>query len=224
MDYSSYLNGTAKEELDRLNELAGKYRIEDVRLTLDGCNWQDLKKMAQMPKWVMNMLEGKPDFNIVENMNNGMRTWIARSVNGTEKDSLLDEDFWEEKSAIWTHRESFIEDGAVVNLTNVSKMCEGERILCLSLYHSFTIDQQGKLIRRFIIDRPHLGIKVTKDILAVRKDLDKEDALNISGLEESKESEEGDVHINATLASLRKAVRNGLLNDAKKRMVEQKLL
>ena len=82
---------------------------------------------------------------------------------------MLDTDFWEEKSDIWTHRESFIEDGAVVNLTNVSKMCKGERILCLSLYHSFTIDQQGKLIRRFIIDRPHLGIKVTKDILAVRK-------------------------------------------------------
>ena len=169
MDYSSYLNGTAKEELDRLNKLAGKYRIEDVRLTLDGCNWQDLKKMAQMPKWVMNMLEGKPDFNIVENMNNGMRTWVVRSVNGTEKNFLLDTDFWEEKSDLWTHRESFIEDGAVVNLTNVSKMCKGERRLCLSLYHSFTIDQQGKLIRRFIIDRPHLGIKVTKDILAVRK-------------------------------------------------------
>ena len=217
MDYSSYLNGTAKEELDRLNKLAGKYRIEDVRLTLDGCNWQDLKKMAQMPKWVMNILEGKPDFSIVENMNNGMRTWIARSANGTEKDFLLDTDFWEETSDLWTHRESFIEDGAVVNLTNVSKMYEGERRLCLSLYHSFTIDQQGKLNRRFIIGRPHLGIKVTKDIVAVRKDLGKEDALNISGLEESKESEEGDVHINATLASLRKAVRNGLLNDAFKR-------
>ena len=224
MDYSSYLNGTAKEELDRLNELAGKYRIEDVRLTLDGCDWQDLKEMAQMPKWVMNILEGKPDFSIVENMNNGMRTWIARSVNGTEKDLLLDTDSWEETSDLWTHRESFIKDGAVVNLTNVSKMCNGERRLCLSLYHSFTIDQQGKLIRRFIIDRPHLGIKVTKDILAVRKDLDKEDALNISGLKESKESEEGDAHINATLASLREAVRNGLLNDAKKRMMEQKLL
>ena len=153
-----------------------------------------------------------------------MRTWIARSANGTEKDFLLDTDFWEETSDLWTHRESFIEDGAVVNLTNVSKMYEGERRLCLSLYHSFTIDQQGKLIRRFIIGRPHLGIKVTKDIVAVRKDLDKKDALNISGLEESKESEEGDVHINATLASLRKAVRNGLLNDAKKRMMEPKLL
>ena len=52
----------------------------------------------------------------------------------------------------------------------------------------------------------------------------KEDALNSSLLEESKESEEGDAHINATLASLREAVRNGLLNDAKKRMMEQKLL
>ena len=110
MDYSSYLNGTAKEELDKLDKLAGNYRIEDARLTLDGCDWQDLKKMAQMPKWVMNMLEGKPDFRIVEKMNNGMRAWIARSANGTEKDSLLDTDFWEERSDLWTHRESFIKD------------------------------------------------------------------------------------------------------------------
>ena len=167
MDYSSYLNGTAKEELDKLDKLAGNYRIEDVRFTLD------LNKMAQMPKWVMNMLEGQPDFSIVEKMNNGMRTWIVRSANGTEKDVLFDRDFWEETSDLWTHRESFIEDGAVVNLTNVSKMCNGERRLCLSLYHSFTLDQQGKLIRRFIISRPHLGIKVTKDILAFRIDLDK---------------------------------------------------
>ena len=68
-----------------------------------------------------------------------------------------------------------------------------------------------------------LGIRVTNDILAVRIDLDKEGARNSSLSEESKESEEGDAHINATLASLRKAVRNGLLNDAKKRMMEQKL-
>ena len=43
-------------------------------------------------------------------------------------------------------------------------------------------------------------------------------------LEESKESEEGDAHINATLASLKEAVKNGLLNDAKKRMMEQMLM
>ena len=174
MDYSTYLNGTAKEELDKLDKLAGNYRIEDVRLTIDGGNWQDLKKMGQMPKWVMNMPEGKPDFRIVETMNNGMRAWIARSANGTEKDSLLDADFWEEKSDLWTHRESFIKDGTIVNLIKVSKMYGGERRLCLSLYHSFAIDQQGKLIRRFIIDRPQLGIRVTKDVLAVRIDLDKE--------------------------------------------------
>ena len=44
MDYSTYLNGTAKEELDKLDKLAGNYRIEDVRLTIDGCNWQDFKR------------------------------------------------------------------------------------------------------------------------------------------------------------------------------------
>ena len=110
MDYSTFLNGTAKEELDRLDRLARNFRIEDSKVTIEGCDWQDLKKMAQMPKWVMNILEGKPDFSIVENMNNGMRTWIVRSANGMEKDLLLDTDFWEERSDLWTHRESFIKD------------------------------------------------------------------------------------------------------------------
>ena len=36
----------------------------------------------------------------------------------------------------------------------------------------------------------------------------------MSGLKNRKESENGDAHINATLKSLREAVRNGLLNEA----------
>ena len=60
-----------------------------------------------------------------------------------------------------------------------------------------------------------MGIKVTKDVLAVRKE-----AQDNHGLVDSKESEEGDAHINATLASLREAVRNGLLNNAIKRKMK----
>ena len=34
MDYSTYLISTAKEELDRLDKLAGNYRIEDSKTKL----------------------------------------------------------------------------------------------------------------------------------------------------------------------------------------------
>ena len=85
-----------------------------------------------------------------------------------------------------------------MNFTKVSKMEKGERIFFMYFYQSFAINQQGKLIERFIYRKPNLGITVTKDILAARKDN--------SRLVDSKEPEEGDAHINASLASLREPV------------------
>ena len=54
MDYSTYLIGTAKEELDRLDKLVGNYRIGDskTKLKIEGGellpsnHWQDLKNMV----------------------------------------------------------------------------------------------------------------------------------------------------------------------------------
>ena len=36
MDYSTFLNGTLKEELDRLDRLAGNFRIEASKLVIEG--------------------------------------------------------------------------------------------------------------------------------------------------------------------------------------------
>ena len=47
-------------------------------------------------------------------------------------------------------------------------MYNGERRLCLFLYHSFATDAEGNLFRRFICSRPDLGYKITKDIWATR--------------------------------------------------------
>ena len=35
LDYSTYLNGTAKDELDRLDNLAGKFLITASKLTIE---------------------------------------------------------------------------------------------------------------------------------------------------------------------------------------------
>ena len=87
-----------------------------------------------------------------------------------------------------------------MNFTKVSKMEKGEKIFFMYFYQSFAINQQGKLIERFIYRKPHLGITVAKDILAARKDN--------SRPVDNKGPEEGDAHINATLASLREPVIN----------------
>ena len=213
MDYSTFLNGTAKEELDRLDRLAGNFRIEDSKVTIEGCDWQDLKKI--MPEWVINLLQRKTDLSIVEKMKNGTRTWITKSSNGKDVDLMSNKGNFKDDPHHWSHHEAFIEDGRLVNFTMVSKMEKGERIFCFYYYQSFAINQQGKLVKRLICRKPHLGITVTKDILAVRKE-----AQDNHGVVDSTESEEGDAHINATLASLREAVRNGLLNDAIKRKMK----
>ena len=40
MDYSNYLNGTVKEELDGLDRLAGKFRVQASKLTIVGLHGQ----------------------------------------------------------------------------------------------------------------------------------------------------------------------------------------
>ena len=38
MDYSTYLTGATKDELDRVENLAGKYRIQSSKLTIEAAN------------------------------------------------------------------------------------------------------------------------------------------------------------------------------------------
>ena len=44
MDYSTYLTGNTKDELDRLENLAGKYRIQSSKLTIEAANKGRVKK------------------------------------------------------------------------------------------------------------------------------------------------------------------------------------
>ena len=215
VDYSAFLNGTLKEELDRLDKLAGDFRIEDSRVVIDGVmglssdNWQE--KKTKMPRRVINLVESNEDFSIVEKINNGMRTWTINDLSDKETDLMSIMGSWQRRrSGLWIYHEDLIEDGKLVSFEKVSKVYNGKRRLSVQTYHSLTTDQQGNLTRRFIFDVPILGIKITKDMWAVRI----KEVQNSSELEDGKESEEGDVHINATLACLRQAVKNGLLSNA----------
>ena len=215
VDYSTFLNGTLKEELDRLDMLAGDFRIEDSRVIIDGVkglasdNWQERKKY--MPRSVVNPVESNEDFSIVEKINNGMRTWTINDLSDKETDLMSIMGSWQRRrSGLWIYHEDLIEDGRLVSFEKVSKVYNGKRRLSVHTYHSLTADKQGNLTRRFIFDVPILDIKITKDMWAVRI----KEVQNSSELEDGKESEEGDVHINATLACLRQAVKNGLLSNA----------
>ena len=122
MDYSTYLIGTAKEELDRLDKLAGNYRIEDskTKLKIEGGellpsnHWQDLKNMV--PETLIHIVEGKANFSIVEILNKGKRTWLERGVGDKAEDLMPATGYWHQTNQeTWVHREGYVEDGSLVN-------------------------------------------------------------------------------------------------------------
>ena len=111
MDYSTYLIGTAKEDLVRLDKLAGNYRIEDskTKLKIEGGellpsnHWQDLKNMV--PETLIHIVEGKANFSIVEILNKGRGTWVERGVGGKAEDLMPATGYWHETNQeTWVHR------------------------------------------------------------------------------------------------------------------------
>ena len=176
MDYSTFLNGTLKEELDRLDWLAGEFRIQAsklvIRASFEGGAIKpsdDIQKLKTkfMPESLIDFIDGMEKFKIVEKVKGGRRTWTYCDVNGVSKD-LSKTDYWEETSSEFVHREDFIEDGWIVNVTKASAMLKGKMTFWLDLYDAFTIDKEGNLLRKFIWKNPHSNITVTKLLRSIR--------------------------------------------------------
>ena len=92
MDYSTFINGTVKDELDGLERLEGKYRIQASRFSIEGLHggkmlpqddWKYFKECFgnRLPTALVNIIEGKEEFTIVKSKN-GPKTWIMCDVNG----------------------------------------------------------------------------------------------------------------------------------------------
>ena len=124
MDYSTYLNGTVKDELDRLDRLEGKYRIQGSKLTIEGLHqddWEYFKECLgnRVPMGLVNVIEGKEGFTISESKN-GQRTWIISDVDGWKNRELLKSRGYLKlqrsgRHPTWNHFDYFIEDGWLVN-------------------------------------------------------------------------------------------------------------
>ena len=95
MEYSTFLNGTLKEELDRLDWLAGNFRIEASKLVIEGSKFlyeyrgkivpsddvQKLKTELKLPETetvtLINFIDGMAKFRIAEKVKGGRRTWTG---------------------------------------------------------------------------------------------------------------------------------------------------
>ena len=172
MDYSTYLNGTAKEELDHLNKLAGRFHLDSCDLFIDGekpfDDWEQAKDYLKenleddTAGGMVNFMDETEDFSIVEKEENGRRFWLVSDVDDKRKYFLSNPSSWEETYSERIQRQDFIEDGKLVYTTKRAETNnEGKMELVFDLYVSFTLDSQGNVIRESIYYLPKKNIEIT---------------------------------------------------------------
>ena len=174
MDYSTYLTGTTKLELDRLDKLEGNFKIQDEnsKLTVEGSyngkqlssdDWEFLKSFY-LPKILVKVVERTQEFSVVESKN-GPRKWVMSDI-GWKKEMLRckgEVDFSSHTSLDgWAYCDDFIEDGKVVSVTKIWKMDSGKMIQIINMHFSVTTDKGGNIIWTLVWNAPHRGIKITK--------------------------------------------------------------
>ena len=195
LDYSTYLTGTTKEELDKLDKLEGKFRIQASKLKIEAVykgkqlpsdDWEFFKECFenQLSRKMIKLMEGVEEFSIVESKN-GPRTWIMSEENTSLRRELLSKkgDLSEMSHPLnaggfcscsnpsvrrWRHGDDFIEDGRLVSVKKWYHMYDGKIEFFVNVRDSFTTDKQGNVVWNFMWSVPSRDIKFTKVMWALR--------------------------------------------------------
>ena len=196
LDYSNHLNGTTKDELDRLGRLAGHFKIHDSEITIDALrdgekgifvktrgqvfDKEDLKKCFGNDLFsddLINIIEGNEGFSIAESKN-GPRNWVITDTDGWKRDLLVQRGALTQYSGRWIHCDDFIEDGNLVSHKNVYQMYNGTISTILSIRDSITADKHGYVTRKLtwtqVSNLPRTDFKITK-VMQARKVLENEE-------------------------------------------------
>ena len=183
LDYSNYLSGITKRELDRLDLLAGDYMILASKISIEASfegkrlpsdDWEYLKARINLPTELIKTIEGRKKFRISETKN-GPRTWVISTVDGwrwellSKKGDLL-QDFPQTgpDSGGWGYIVDFIEDGRLVSVIQGYKICSDKVEEVRNVHNSITTDQKGNLMWEFMWSAPHRDIKITKVMKAYK--------------------------------------------------------
>ena len=185
MDYTGYLAGKTKSEMDILDRLAGKFEVQTSEKTVERYfgdkEDKDKYELGELDEWEMSVgddyiLNGTADISIVETSSSGARNWVISDVDGFKKSFLLEsKGYMLLEPERWYHIDSFIEDGKLMTKKKVFMMegnkvalDEGHQGLVLDYFDSFSTDKMGNLVREFILIWPDLDIKITKVMSALR--------------------------------------------------------
>ena len=178
MDYTGYLAGKTRSEMDILDRLAGRFVVQASELTVERFfggdelpaeEWETMRR-AMGPSNLINFLDGSSEFSIVETSSSEPRMWDVFDVDGVKKRFPLTSRcrMREEEAKYWVYSDDFIEDGKLMAVKKEFVMLDGKVALVMELHHSFSTDKQGNLVREFICSMPILDIKLTKVMSALR--------------------------------------------------------
>ena len=196
LDYSTYLNGTTKDDLDRLGRLAGHYKIHDSEITIDALHngekrifvstrgpvfdTEDFKGCFSNDLFsdnLINIIEGNEGFSIAESKN-GARNWVISDMDGWKRDLLAQRGALTQLSNQWIHCDDFIEDGTLVSHKNVYQMYNGTISTIVSVRDSITAEKHGNVTRKFtwtqVSNLPRTDFKITK-VMQAHKVLENEE-------------------------------------------------
>ena len=178
MDYSTYLTGITKMELDRLDMLAGDFRVKASKLTIDASyngqrlptdDWKYSKSCFKLPTLLIKIIEGTEEFSIAEKKK-GPRTWVLSNVNWTRNLLLYSGQLKiisRKGLTMEGQEDDFIEDGKLVSVKKHYQMINGKMEFILDFRDSIAIDEQGNIIRTFMCSYPDRDIKITKVMWAL---------------------------------------------------------
>ena len=172
MDYESYLGGRVKEELDRLEGLAGWHEVRGAKLeVLDLENGNELSKEAceyVKPRLQRNIKPFlKPfgsEFCIIEKKETVKREWELRDINGTTKTLHLSNEVLRANGGCQLF-EQFLEDGNLISWTCFYGS-KGE--LVLSEWDCFSIGDKC-VLRTMIWKLPEYNLKITNNMKTRRR-------------------------------------------------------
>ena len=190
MDYTGYLAGKTKSEMDILDRLAGRFELQPSQLTVERYlggdevpedEWVELEDKWEMPSTLFNILDGSgEEIRIVESLSCGPRAWAISNMDGFKKHFFMTSQGWKIGPKQWIHQDHFIEDGKLM-LNNQRYVIEGGMVdqdeprwtkvdqgLIMECLNSFSTDKQGNLVRKFTCSMPIPNIKITKVTSAIR--------------------------------------------------------
>ena len=180
MDYTDYLAGKTKSEMDMLDRLDGRFQVQASHLIVERYSGGDEMPLDELDEWqipssLMKFFRwnGGAEISIVETSSSEARTWVISDVDGLEKHfqlrsrGLLQSDYW-------IHVDDFIEDGKLISARKVFAMVDGQvdrdgprwakvdKGLVMEYVDSYSMDKKGNLVREFICSIPIANIKITK--------------------------------------------------------------